>query len=281
VMQTRHALGIAFMQASGTQQANIDPSLSKRMMSGFAARAGVHAALLAQRGITGPAQAIEGKFGLLNMYQSGNAALIIDELGTRFDNVLGSIKLYPSCGANHTSIAGALELIRQYDLKPDEVEAVDVTLPPYAARLVGGVYDPSGDAQVAAQFNVRYTIACLLVRRKLGLAEIQENAARDPDILRHVPKVSVHIDDTLNSTRGPIVMRMRTRRHGEVSTRVVHVPGSAEMPVSDAEVQQKFDECLRRGVRSLGDAQVATLMQRVRDVAQLADMASFFDGVMA
>lgn len=55
VLETRHALGIAFMQASGTQQANIDPSLSKRMKSVFAARAGVHAALLAQRGITGPA----------------------------------------------------------------------------------------------------------------------------------------------------------------------------------------------------------------------------------
>jgi len=54
-----HALGIAFMQASGTQQANIDPSLSKRMLSAFAARAGVNAALLAQRGITAPKEVFE------------------------------------------------------------------------------------------------------------------------------------------------------------------------------------------------------------------------------
>ena len=44
---------------------------------------------------------------------------------------------------------------------------------------------------------MRYTIACLLVRRKLGLAEIQEAAARDAEINRHVGKVNVHIDDTL------------------------------------------------------------------------------------
>ena len=279
VLETRHALGIAFMQASGTQQANIDPSLSKRMMSGFAARAGVHAALLAQRGITGPAQAIEGKFGLFNMYQGGNAALLLDQLGSRFDNVLGSIKMYPSCGANHTSIAGALELIRQYDLQPDDVISVDVTMPPYTARLVGGQYEPSGDAQVAAQFNVSYTIACLLVRRKLGLAEIQEDAARDPEINRHVGKVQVHVDETQKGTRGPIVLRMRTKTHGEISTRVMHVPGSLEAPVADAEIQQKFDECFRLGVGALDDERIELLTQRVREVEAIEDMYLFLKGI--
>ncbi len=280
VLQTRHALGIAFMQASGTQQANIDPSLSKRMMSAFAARAGVHAALLAQRGLSGPAQALEGKFGLFKMYQGGNADLVLDQLGSRFDNVLGSIKMYPSCGANHTSIAGALELIHKYDLQADDVISVDVTMPPYTARLVGNAYDPSGDAQVAAQFSVRYTIACLLVRRKLGLAEIEADAARDADINRHVGKINVHIDDTQKGTRGPIVMRMRTRNHGDIATRVTHVPGSLEMPVSDAEIQQKFDECFRRGVRPLDDVRVERLTQRVRDVAEVNDMYLFLKDIL-
>ncbi len=279
VMQTRHALGIAFMQASGTQQANIDPSLSKRMMSAFAARAGVHAALLAQRGVTGPAQAIEGKFGLFNMYQSGSVAPILDQLGSRFDNVLGSIKMYPSCGANHVTIGGMLDLIRRYDLKADDVVSVDVTMPPYAARLVGNAYDPSGDAQVAAQFSVRYTIACLLVRRKLGLSEIQEAAARDAEINRHVPKVNVIIDDTLKSMRGPIVLRLRTKTHGEISAVAEHVPGSLEMPVSEVEIQQKFDECFRLGVCPLDDARIATLTQRVRAVERVDDMCLFLKDI--
>ena len=279
VMQTRHALGIAFMQASGTQQANIDPSLSKRMMSAFAARAGVHAALLAARGVTGPAQAIEGKFGLFNMYQNGSAAPILDQLGSRFDNVLGSIKMYPSCGANHVTIGGMLELIHRHDLKADDVVSVDVTMPPYAARLVGNAYDPGGDAQVAAQFSVRYTIACLLVRRRLGLSEIQEAAARDPEINRHVAKVHVHIDDTLKSMRGPIVLRLRTKTHGEISTIAEHVPGSLEMPVSEIEIRQKFDECLRLGVCPLDDERIAALTRRVQTVARMEDMSMFLKDI--
>ena len=249
-------------------------------MSAFAARAGVHAALLAQRGISGPAQAIEGRFGLFKMYQGGDAALVLDQLGSRFDNVLGSIKMYPSCGANHTSIAGTLELIRKYNLQADDVISVDVTMPPYTARLVGNAYDPRGDAQVAAQFSVRYTIACLLVRRKLGLAEIQEDAARDPEINRHIGKVNVHIDESQKGTRGPIVLRMRTKTQGEISTHVAHVPGSLEAPVTDAEIQQKFDECFRLGARALDDACIELLTRRVREVEKTDDMSLFLKDIL-
>src|SRR6185503_7940381 len=112
------------------------------------------------------------------------------------DNVNFAIKLYPSCGCNHTTIDAMLMLIEKYDLKPDDVVSVELTVPPYINGLVGGVYDPSGDAQVAAQFNIRYTVACLLVRRKLGLAEIDVPAARDPEINSHIGKVSIKVDPT-------------------------------------------------------------------------------------
>ena len=49
----RNAIGIAFSQAAGTQQANIEPSLTKRMQSGFASRSGVFAALLLSRDSSG------------------------------------------------------------------------------------------------------------------------------------------------------------------------------------------------------------------------------------
>jgi 2-methylcitrate dehydratase PrpD len=126
---------------------------------------------------------------------------------------------------------------------------------------------------------VRYTIACLLVRRKLGLAEIQQDAARDAEINRHVDKINVHIDETQKGTRGPSVMRMHTKTHGEIAARVTHVPGSLQAPVSDAEIQQKFDECFRLGARPLDDARVARLTQRVRTVEVIDDMHMFLKDI--
>ena len=276
---TRHALGLAFIQAGGTQQANIEPSLAKRLLSAFAARSGVYAALLAQRGITAPAHAIEGEFGLYKLYQDGSPERLLDALGSRFDSAALSIKQYPSCGCNHTTIAGMLDLVRKHDLQPDDVETIDITVSPYMGRIVGMPYDPSGDAQVAAQFSIRYSAACVLVRRRLGLAEIQEPAARDPEINRHVGKVTLKIDSTLTSSRGPVVIRLRSKKHGELSCKVEHVPGSIEAPLTQVQIDEKFDACFGLGVRPLNSGQIAQLKARVRGLEQVPDMAKFFDGI--
>src|SRR6188474_297528 len=80
---TRHALGIALSQAAGTQQSNIEQALTKRLQGALSARSGVFSAQLAQRGITAPREAIEGKFGLFALYQEGNPLKILDGLGSR------------------------------------------------------------------------------------------------------------------------------------------------------------------------------------------------------
>jgi len=276
---TRHALGIAFIQSSGTQQANIQPSLSKRMLSAFAARSGVYAALLAQRGITAPSEVFEGRFGFFQLYQEGDAAKVVAGLGERFQNVNASIKKYPSCGCNHTAIDATLKLVTDYDLKPDDVLSVEATVTPYMERIVGGEYDPSGDAQVAAQFNIRYSIACVLVRRRLGLAEIQEPAARDPAIAAHIGKVSLKVDPQQTGNRGPVIVRMTTRSHGEISCRVDNVAGGPDSPIAESEIEDKFRECFRLGVRPLSDEQIALLRSRVREVKEVADMSAFFRGI--
>ena len=278
-MATRHALGIAFIQSSGTQQANIQPSLTKRMLSAFAARSGVYAALLAQRGISAPSEVFEGRCGFFSLYQEGDAAKALADIGKRFLNVNASIKKYPSCGCNHTSIEATLKLVRQYDLEPDDVQSIEATITPYIERIVGGKYDPSGDAQVAAQFNLRYSIACALVRRRLGLAEIQEAAARDPTIAAHIGKISLKVDPEQTGNRGPVVIRMQTRNHGEISCRVEDVVGGPEAPIPESEIEEKFRECFRLGVRPLSDAQIRQISERVRNVEGVTDMSEFFRGI--
>jgi 2-methylcitrate dehydratase PrpD len=277
---TRHALGIAFIQSSGTQQANIQPSLTKRTLSAFAARSGVYAALLAQRGITAPSDVFEGRFGFFQLYQDGDPEKVLAELGNRFQNVNVSIKKYPSCGCNHTAIEATLKLVRDYDLKPDDVLSIEATITPYIERIVGGEYDPSGDAQVAAQFNIRYSIACVLVRRRLGLAEIQEAAARDPAIAAHIPKISLTVDSGQTGNRGPVIVRMQTRTHGAIACRVEDVAGGPESPLAESEIENKFHECFRLGVRPLTDRHIALLSDRVRNVEQMTDMSVFFDGIV-
>jgi 2-methylcitrate dehydratase PrpD len=276
---TRHALGLAFLQAAGTQQANIEPTLAKRLLSAFPARAGILAARLAAQGLTAPSEVFEGAFGFYQLYQPGDPARLLDQLGERFDSDALSIKRFPSCGCNHTAIEATLQLVERHRLLPAQVESIEVLVSPYIDRIVGGPYDPTDDPQVAAQFSIRYSIACALVRRRLGLAEIEADAARDPAILEQVPKVSVQVEPGWTGGRGPVRVRIRTAHLGVVEQQVDHVPGSDEAPLTQAQMDDKFAECFGRGVRPLDANGQARLRERIVALADIDDMGGFFDGI--
>lgn len=275
-----HALGIAYSQAAGTQQANIEPSLTKRMQSAFAARVGVFAALLAQAGMTAPQSVFEGQYGLYRMYQDGSADRLLDRLGERYENAELAIKKFPSCGCNHTAIQGVLQIIADYDVHPDDIESMEVEISPFMNRLVGGAFDPSGDPQAAAQFNIRYSIACVLVRRKFGLAELATSVVLDPQIAALAARTAVKVDPENKGSRGPMILKLHSRRHGEIVCRVDHEPGSEAAPLSEDDIEQKCRECFGLGARSLSTRQTDDLIERIQYVERVTDMATFFDGIL-
>src|SRR5262249_27757104 len=68
---TQNAIGIAYSQAAGTHQVTRDAALMKRMQPGLAAKAGVMAVQLAQRGISGAQNVFDGIDGLFRTYLRG------------------------------------------------------------------------------------------------------------------------------------------------------------------------------------------------------------------
>jgi 2-methylcitrate dehydratase PrpD len=274
---TRHALGLAYLQAAGTQQANIEPSLAKRMLSGWGARAGTFAALLAARGITAPAAVIEGAFGLHRMYQPGDPAVILDRLGAWFGGTDLSIKKYPSCGCNHTAIEAMLRLRALHGLTAAHVGRIRARISPYMDRIVGMTYDPSRDPQVAAQFSIRYSLACALVRGRLGLAEIEAEAAHDPAINEVVPRVLLDIEPSWTSDRGPVELTVETTDGRVLTAREENLPGSREAPIPPEDLQGKFAECLGRGVRPLRPAARREMMARLDALERWPDMRGLLD----
>jgi 2-methylcitrate dehydratase PrpD len=61
-----NALGIAYYQSSGMRSSATKGYTTKAMGSGFAARGGVISALMAEKGITGTKEPLEGKWGIGN-----------------------------------------------------------------------------------------------------------------------------------------------------------------------------------------------------------------------
>lgn len=258
-----NAMGLALSRAGGTQQALIEKSLAKRAQSGFAAEAGLFAAQLAAAGISGPREAIEGKFGFHTLYGEGDPDILIDGLGERYESMATAIKKYPSCTANHVPIDLLIDAAELNNLQPDAISSVEISISPFADQLVGAAFDPSENPQVAAQFSIHYSAASALLRRRLGIAEIQDDAVFDARVSAFIPKVSIVVDTENRGKFAPAGITIETSRGETLTRRLDHVPGTLSNPLSDAQVAAKFRDCAAFGLNPLSasdaDALAATL----------------------
>ena len=200
----RNAMGLAFCQSAGTLQASLEGKSAKRLQAGFAARAGVTAALLAGMGVDGPRGFLEGKFGYYQQYERGayEREKVLEGLGDRFFATEVSVRMFPGAREAHPAYAAAVRLAREVDLSSG-VKAVRVFLTPDAANVVANPL-PEGRLSVpAALTSVRYGVACILVRGNLEIGSYSEPLLADEEILGLARGTAVSI--IRNAERGAIV----------------------------------------------------------------------------
>jgi 2-methylcitrate dehydratase PrpD len=271
-----HAFGIALSRAAGTQQSLVERRLTKRLQSAFAAEAGVEAALLAARGLTGPAEALEGRAGFEALYSRLDMDVLFAGLGREFEMARLTLKKYPSCFCNHVAIEATLAL-RARGLTAEAVDEIEVVLSPFMERLVGAPFDPGASPQVAAQFSVQYSIACALVRGRLGVAEISDAAVCSPTLLALARRVRMRTDPAHTARFAPIEVTARTRDGRVLAARGEVLPGTPDHPLSAAEIEAKFRANVAEGPRALGARAADALMGRLRDLDSIGPIARLFD----
>ena len=274
---TAHALGLAFAQCAGTQQALVEKSVVKRMLSGMAARAGVFAALAAQNGITAPREVFEGKFGFWALYGEGEPSELLDRLGERFAATQLVTKKYPSCTANHVAIDAALALADRHDLKARDIESINVTISPFMDGLVGGSFDPGSNPQVAAQFSVQYSIACAIERRQLGIAEIQPDVIGDPTINALAKTVTIEVAQDWPGKFAPCDLSIEMRDGRQLTQHAAHTPGTPDNPMSLDDLKKKFADCAASGVKPMTAAQCKNAIERLLAIDAVEDMTRALD----
>jgi aconitate decarboxylase len=241
-----HAFGIA-ASSGGFLMAAQYGAMVKRMHPGRSAQAGVLAALLAARGFTGIDEVIEQPYGgFAHAYAGiGDDALtpIAADLGRRWETLRFSVKAYPCCGSNHTSIDALRAILdRLPDLKPDDIESIQVAGSTLTAHHVGWPYVP--DSVTSAQMNLGYTLAVLAVDRELFVDQFAADRIDDPRVVDLAGRVSVAPDPDIDreGREGRHHVRLTvTTRDGERHVEDVrHALGSSHRPLSEDAVADKY-----------------------------------------
>ena len=285
--QTRFALGIVASLAGGLQR-NFG-TMTKPLHSGLAARNGVLAAQLARSGFTASADILDGGRGFFDVYaDQGDHPNAIDRLGAPWA-ILDpgpTLKKYPCCYATHRPIDAVLQLQARHGIEADSVEKITVRAPTFGLHPL--IYhDPKTGLQ--GKFCLEYVLSAALAGKQVVLDDFTDTAINRPQVRKLMALVEAKEDpacrpedpEAKNSSAGTggfHIVTIRTADGNDVSTKVQYPSGSPYHPLSDADIAEKFRDCLAAGDRDAAAgarlfAQLTTL-QDVADIhALLADFA--------
>jgi 2-methylcitrate dehydratase PrpD len=218
----------------------------------------------------------EGRFGLFASHlqdaASGdqpakNFGRITDGLGDTWDSRNSSFKPYPAAHVLHPYLDALLRVREQHGIRPENVMRIEC---PVAAFIVPIVCEPVEEkcqpaTQAHGRVSLQYTLAEALYRGRLGKDAYE--AFEDPEIRGLASRVSYHVDPGYPGPgRFKGAVRL-TLRDGRVIEEVQEYNrGSAENPMTDAELRAKFDENASGVLTAAARERLADAILRVEEL---------------
>ncbi len=280
--KTVHALGIAGTQAAGLMAAQFG-AMVKRMHAGRSAQSGFYAAVLAENGFTGITDVFENPYGgfcttFSRSTDRFNRDELISGLGERFETMRISLKFYSCVSTNHTSLDAIRNLQQSRPFGAKDIEKIIVRCSQATLEHAGWPYKPQG--MTAAQLNLSYCIATLLLEGDVFVDQFSEGLLADPARLALAAKVEVQEDPAITARGAKFRHMVSVAVHltdGRVLQDTVEAPrGSERNFPSTADVVAKFTKLAGRVMPS---TQVQRIATTVLDLDRLDAMGAVVDAV--
>lgn len=267
-----HAFGIAGTMAAGLIE--VFGTMSKPLNPGRAAMDGVLAALLAKEGFTSSTRILESEKGYLRATaREFNIEEITRDLGKNFEMLNNIFKVHASCGHTHAAIDAVLEIVRRYDIKPEDVDDILVGTYPIAVDVVGRNYEPTTPSE--AKFSLPYCVAVALIYRKAGLKEFSYERLNDPEIRKLAKKVRVYVEQKcIDSRMGCAEVKIRTRSGEEYSSFITTPKGYPQNPLTKQELEEKFKTLASIILPEYQVAEIVKIVSILENISSVGELST-------
>jgi len=277
--QMVNALGIMYGQSAGNLQNIADGVLTKRIQPGFQVRAGINSVMLALRGVTGVRNVFEGVYGLYPLYlrEEYDKNIITDGLGDRFETGNIAIKPHPGCILSQPFESAAIDLVKEHDIKPAEVESMMVYCGTKSYNVPGAPVKKDPKSIVDAQFSTYYKLANAVIRRQSTAKQYTMEAIRDEEVLKLAQKVELTLSPEFDTeshleSGGKLVIKT-TRENGVFSTDIHPHKGRPENPMSWDEMVEKFKNGASMSARPITDMNLTTVANLVKKLDEVDNVS--------
>ncbi len=257
--QFMNALGTVGTFAAGLQQAFRSEAMSKPMHAAHAAESGVLAAMAAAKGVTGVHDIIEGEVGFgAAMSVKPDWSKATRELGTDYHITRITFKNHGCCGHTFPSIDAVQVLKEKHKLDHKQIRKIHIATYQGGLDVVNN-YEPEGDYQ--AKFSLPYVVAHALVYGPVRLDAYGPEKLGNPAIRELMKKIELSADPEL-SKAFPGQRAAKVEIELNDGRRLSHFQetrkGDPEMPLSDADVNDKF---LELAAPVVGEAAARALLE--------------------
>jgi 2-methylcitrate dehydratase len=243
--QMQHAIGIS-AAARGSFGAVTAGKLTmmKNTVDPMATESGVLAALMAEKGYTGPEHIIDGKEGIVHCFgPEWKLNILTDGLGESWRITQCGMKFFPTEALTHTPISCVLDLVKKNDLKPDQIKEVHIRTTHRGADILSdpSKYDPH--TKETADHSLPYCIAAAIADRQVTPLQFTMAKIMSPEIRAQLQKVKVVGDPEIEKVF-PALQRVIvkiTTVDGKSNEQQMDFPkGDPRNPLSDREIEEKF-----------------------------------------
>jgi 2-methylcitrate dehydratase PrpD len=280
--KTLDAVGNAYTAVAGNQQCIQEGTLAIRVQQGVSAQSAAQAALMAEAGITGPHQVLEGMFGWLTFWQGGSydRDVVTDGLGERWEVTGISVKPYPCCKITHNAINATISTMAREGLRHTDVEKLvihvnsreswDEVVQPVAKRRVP-------QTPMEAQFAMPFVVAVAAVNGGITLGDVHGEGLRNRTVLDFAQRVEPVVDPDADVSQGrvlpmPTTIDLHTKDGGVVSGRSDYPPGHPNDPLPWQAVLDKLHACAGWPAGPVDKQKVDEIAETIRTLEHVDDV---------
>ncbi|MBI2907931.1 MAG: MmgE/PrpD family protein [Chloroflexi bacterium] len=242
----------------------------------FAAQSGVMAALLARRGFTGPSTIIES-FLKISVGDIDTTALT---QGRERLRILDSqLKPYAAGYWTHTPVASALKLVRENNLKAEDIDLVQISGIRGATVALAGekAYKPT--SKESADHSTPYAVAIAILEGDVGPDQYARQQWLDPRVLDLMSRIKCTFDPELDKfwaerRARTVNVEIRTRSGNSYSCLMDYPKGDTKNPMTQEEVEAKFRNLASK---VMAEAQIRQVIRAVDGLEEVEDIGQLME----
>lgn len=277
------ALFLAFHQISGagsTGGGGINAGASiKGLSNGFAAKAGIISALLAEKDFTAEPDFLNAgnNFNYYQLYCNGSYLpwLLTLDLGKAYAGSNTSQKEYPCCHGQHAAIEAALNLMKEYHLDSADVVEVTIHHSPQDASLINPLERKQNPQNIIeTQFSLCWGVASAIIHGEVGISNFSEEALQDMRVREMARKVIGRLDMEMAREQGfpAIAVDIKTSNGKVYSMQVDHAFGTVGNPMDFSDVVSKFKYCCQYSANPISTSNQDKVIQMVERLEEIKDV---------